>query len=551
MAGQTRLRIGVMLDSYTSARWVARLLEDVRDSNVAELSLVILNDEPRQQQSFADRIRSVLPNGLYLLYERLDRRWFRVDDDPLDPVDLSDVIGGLDVLRVVPRRKRFVHRFESADIDAIRARGLDVVLRFGFNIIRGPVLESARYGVWSYHHGDNAEYRGGPPLFWEIYEGNPVSGAVLQVLTDALDGGHVIYRSRGATDLTSLHRNRVAVYRKASEFVLRRLRDLAARGPEAITGLETYSEQLAYDRGIYRRPRNGLMLRYLGRVGLRVLRNRVSGWRRRPRWLIGIRRREGTRIEKPSPGRFHLLEPPEGRFYADPMPIEVNGTGYVFFEDFDVRLGRGSIAWVALDDEGRPGRVSVALEQEQHLSYPFVFQWKGQIYMIPETEERRTVELYRATRFPEQWTLEKVLFEGVRAVDATVVAHEGRLWLYVNMSVAGGSLDDELFLFYGDSPSGPWTPHPGNPVVSDVTRARPAGTPFSSAGSLIRPAQDCSLRYGYAMTLSRVEVMTPNEYREVPFARIEPDWYPGAIGTHTLARSQNLEVIDAKVWARR
>jgi len=44
------------------------------------------------------------------------------------------------------------------------------------------------FGVWSWHHGDEDKYRGGPPAFWEIVNADPVTGALLQRLTERLDG---------------------------------------------------------------------------------------------------------------------------------------------------------------------------------------------------------------------------------------------------------------------------------------------------------------------------------------------------------------------------
>src|SRR5262249_24509512 len=132
---------------------------------------------------------------------------------------------------VRPLKTRFVDRFSPEDVASIRAHDLDVVLRFGFNIIKGDILSTARFGVWSYHHDDNDQYRGGPAQFWEIYEGNRVSGVILQVLTEKLDGGRVIYRSYGATASNLwLSQNRMLTYLKASSFVQRCLRHLYRHG---------------------------------------------------------------------------------------------------------------------------------------------------------------------------------------------------------------------------------------------------------------------------------------------------------------------------------
>jgi hypothetical protein len=173
------------------------------------------------------------------------------------------------------------------------------------------------------------------------------------------------------------------------------------------------------------------------------------------------------------------------------------------------------------------------------------------MWMLPETSANRTVELYRATAFPDAWTRETVLFEDVLAVDGTLLEREGRFWLFVNMSPRRANIQDELYLYHAASPLGPWTAHPRNPVVSDVTRARPGGTIFRSGDDWIRPAQDGSLIYGRALALHRIDELSETEYREVLVRRIEPVWVPGAVGTHTLSRGAGFEAIDWKLRTRR
>ena len=164
--------------------------------------------------------------------------------------------------------------------------------------------------------------------------------------------------------------------------------------------------------------------------------------------------------------------------------------------------------------------------------------------MIPETRTNSTIELFRATRFPYDWELEKVLFTDVAAVDPTVYADENGVWLFVNMSCNGGSTHDELFLFYADSPVGDWIPHRQNPIVSDVASARPAGRLFRQDGALIRPSQDNSVRYGFAINFNRVDALTKEEYRETLLDRITPDIFAGGRATHTYSVDGALEMID-------
>jgi hypothetical protein len=180
-----------------------------------------------------------------------------------------------------------------------------------------------------------------------------------------------------------------------------------------------------------------------------------------------------------------------------------------------------------------------------------VFRWQESYFMIPETRQNRSIELYRATDFPRRWKLEKVLFDQVQAVDSTLFEHEGRFWLFTNMSVSGGSTWDELFLFHSDSPLGEWIPHPKNPIVSDVRRARPAGKLFWLNGALYRPSQESSLRYGYGVNLNRVEVLSEKEYMETPVKLLTPDWLDGNLKTHTFNFNEDLEIVDAMLMVKK
>jgi len=138
------------------------------------------------------------------------------------------------------------------------------------------------------------------------------------------------------------------------------------------------------------------------------------------------------------------------------------------------------------------------------------------------------------------------------ARDATLHEWNGKWWMFVTLCVPGGPRADELSLYFADSPLGPWTAHPRNPIVSDVRSARSAGAVYMEDGALIRPAQDCSRGYGYAITLNRIDVMTEHEYEESPVGRLEPSWHPRLRGTHTINRSAHYEVTDGRLrWFRR
>jgi hypothetical protein len=537
------LRIGVLLDGLTTERWVAKILQDITTSPFLTLALVIVDasDEPvpaTWREWFA-RQRAAAPYRLWEWYQAADYRRLRGEGvDPFEPVDVTSLVREADLFRVKPLRKRFVDRFHPDDVQRVRDARLDVMLRFGFRIVKGEVLDAAAFGMWSLHHGDNRAYRGGPALFWEMYERNPESGTVLQVLTDTLDGGKVLYRSIAGTQFGSLHKNRRETYWKSAEFMVRRLADLHRNGWTALQQLATYSEPDTYSRGIYRRPTNRQMVRFLAKTYGYRLRQKILGTVQE-QWVIAFRRRG-------SDDRFTIVHPPDGHFYADPFLAEQDGRTFLFFEDFSYRDSKGTISAAELRPDGM-GEPLTVLAGPQHLSYPSLFQWRGEWFMIPETGARRRVEIWRARRFPYEWELERVAFDGVDAIDATVCSHNDRWWMFVTLCVPGGPRADEVSLFYADTPLGPWRAHRANPVVSDAAHARSAGALYREGDALIRPSQDARGGYGHAVTLSRIDRLTVREFHETPIGTVRPSWHPRVRGTHTIARSTLFEVVDGRL----
>jgi hypothetical protein len=66
-------------------------------------------------------------------------------------------------------------------------------------------------------------------------------------------------------------------------------------------------------------------------------------------------------------------------------------------------------------------------------------------------------------------------------------------------------------------------------------------------GALYRPAQDCSVTYGGAVVINRIERMTPEEFSEQVVTRLAPAAdgpYPH--GLHTLSSAGNVTLVDGK-----
>jgi hypothetical protein len=263
-------------------------------------------------------------------------------------------------------------------------------------------------------------------------------------------------------------------------------------------------------------------------------------------WRIRVRERERD-LTKGWSNTRPLVDWKPGHLYADPFLFEYDGRHHLFCEEIPPGSNRGVISHTVLPVDGTVAAPpEPVLTASHHLSYPCVFSHEGEVFLIPETSDVRRVELYRAIDFPSVWQREAILLDGLVASDATLLAHDGRLWLFVGVAVPHATLLDELYLFSASAPQGPWQPHPSNPVVSDVRCARPAGAIRSWGSRLVRPAQDGSRRYGGAVSFRAIDELTTRHYAEHEIARLEPRDLGSARATHTYAADGRFEAIDLR-----
>lgn len=539
------LRIGLLLDSFVQRKWIHQVISEIQSSGFAQVAVVIKNEASETRES-PGRLTSYWRNRQYLLYAlygKIDDRRVKVTPDAFEPVDLKPLLGETPVIPVTPEMKKYSDWFPEDALKKIREYDLDVALCFGFRILKGEALKIARHGVWSFHHGDNLVNRGGPAGFWEVMEGLPVTGSVLQVLTEDLDNGRVIYRSWSPTaDRFSVKANRNNLYWKSAAFVIRKLRELADGLPVVPPENDLYRP---YSNRLYRMPTNREMWPRLSRMAAKYVASKFEAALNNDQWALAYRFRSGPQDANNTLYRFKNLLPPKDRFWADPFAIKIGEQYYVFLEEYPYEHAKGHISVIELDRKGVVSGPRKVLEREYHLSYPFVFEWNGEWYMMPETAANKTIELYRAKSFPYVWQPEKVLMTDVRAKDATLAEIDGTWWMFV--SIAEHSIPDELYLFSAPSPLGPWTPHRRNPVKSDVRGSRPAGALFEWNGEVYRPAQNSSGRYGYAISINRVMQLDHDQFREEQVSSILPNWSERLLATHTLSIAGDLTVVDCLV----
>lgn len=281
-------------------------------------------------------------------------------------------------------------------------------------------------------------------------------------------------------------------------------------------------------------------------------------FRRQEEWSIGIYSGDSPFNLKPHPQAVNPVltardvTDAKANFVADPFMIYEEGSWYMFFEVLDRRDGLGKIALATSRNGVTWSYCQIVLEEPFHLSYPYIFKWNNEYYLIPETYQTGSIRLYKAIDFPTRWVCAGILLDDRHYVDATIFRHEERWWMF-SCAQAG---NDTLYLHSSENLLGPWTEHPQSPLVKgDASIARPAGRILSMNGKLFRYSQDCQEIYGKQVNAFEINELTTTHYQEkkVPDNPIlqpsKNSWR--SIGMHTIdphkiAENQWIACVDGK-----
>ena len=198
-------------------------------------------------------------------------------------------------------------------------------------------------------------------------------------------------------------------------------------------------------------------------------------------------------------------------FVCDPFMVKHDSAWYMFFEVMNAETKQGDIGLAVSRDGSSWSYDRIVLDEPFHLSYPHVFRWKNEYYMIPESAGEYSVRLYKAVEFPTEWSFVRTMLKGYLS-DASILRRDGRWWIFAQTTPR---LNDTLRLYHCDDLMGVFVEHPESPiVVGDPNSARPGGRLLAFGDGLIRYAQDDYPVYGNAVRAFEITELTPSSYRE-------------------------------------
>ena len=515
----SKIKIGLKLDNFQVEFWLYSLIERLLNEDYIILEFIHVNSK----KSFNIECKNTLLNN----YVKWDQSFFYNSKNAFELKNLKELSEQFKISVIKDFKKTI-------------SKSINVLLDFTRQGISKEDLNISTNGTWALQFGCYNLEKKGLELFWEVYYKKATSDSMLISYSNKCAGGKIIYKSRSNTKILSFYENRNNNYFKTSTFILRKLKQMHLSNNGVIDNIKigNKADNEEDRRLVY--PNKKQMIIFHFKLFFREIKQLYRKQFYFQEWQIILKYKS----------KKSILSSPNERWYADPFPVKENESIFLFFEDFIKREHKGCISYVEIKNNKISEPVEV-LKEKFHLSYPHIFKDNNEYYMIPETMEANSIRLYKAIDFPKKWEFKKTLISNVSAVDATTLFYKNKVWLFTNIAKDGASDWEELYLFYSDNIFGEWHSHPLNPIISDVTRARPGGKIFiNDEGELIRPSQDCSKCYGYAINLNKINKISINEYEEVQVKKFLPTELGNYFGTHTFNKIDDFYFFDVKKWVK-
>lgn len=517
----SRYRIALIVDALEVQEWVRHLVDWAAAHSSIELAALIIHS-PRARRRLWERLlafetRLLSPSQPYRCYTRLHSIAGRA------PVQLHGR----------PCNKNgCAFTLDAADLSALEAIKVDALVRCGRAVPTAAVMRSAKDGLLALCVGGRAT-SSAEAGFLEVLEGRPDTPFAIERFQGDDRKSEILFAGSVATGLF-FGSSVISVYARAFPYLQLTLERLAAGSVPAIA---------PQDDLVVRRAGLGDLFAYGGRSASRSLTKaarRLSG--KEFNWQVGFVRQPWSNHEW-SKGK--VIPNPQGAFLADPFTIRVDGVHYIFVEEYSFARRKGVISAYRLEGN-EPRRLGVVLEEAHHLSFPFLFRVEGEIFMVPESGEDRSVKIYRSANFPHGWVEAGVLLKDVPAVDTILFRHGSLWWMLTTIQGKGPGLNNaELYAFHAADPLGNWTAHRKNPVVMDARRGRNGGFLRDEYGNPCRVAQVPGFTfYGAGSAIYRIDEITPDTYRESPIEQVRPTFFPKLDGTHHIHSADGLTVYD-------
>ncbi len=547
-----KLKIGLMFNVNRSLQdWEINLFENLLNSKYCEIKLIISSNEKKINKDFFNNIINKLFKGnllssVILKFIKIVEQKFIKKTRKDKEIKLLNKLKKIKIFKTNYIKKKYVDIFPKEECKKIEKYNLDLILRRDFRIIYGKILNSAKYGIWSLHHGNNDYYRGLAPGFWEVYNDEPTTGVTLQVLNNTLDGGNIIDKGHFGTKYFWKH-NEDFIKEKSVVIILKNLKNLFYKRHKINTKKSKNKNEVKY----YNDPSSKNLIIYILKkypffIIKKTLKILLFLHFFTNKWKIceiQMQKFSNLKLKKINTFKSSFFE-----YWADPFFLQNKKKKYLFFENFELLKNKGKISFGEIVNENIIN-IKDALNTNYHLSYPTIFKIKNNFFMIPESSKKNHVEIWICKKFPNKWKLHKKIFINESWADINIFFdRNGDKWLFGNKST-DKYLDhnSELYIYkIMDNNFNKLKPHKLNPVIIDSRIARNAGKIFyNDDGQIIRPSQiNIREKYGYGLNINVIQKLNLNEYKEQKIRKIYPKNNYNIKGIHHITASKDKIYID-------
>jgi hypothetical protein len=523
-----KVRIAVLLDSTAPAPWAAAVIEALRRNPDVQVQAIVIAHEPSKPEPS--------PSLLFRCYSILDS--LRVPGGK----GRNGASSGLPILPVIPLELTSEgQRLNSRALSKLKELDSDILLNLAVRHSVRELTEATKFGIWEFRSRGLPLHMNPYLGFWEVYQNEPITKVSLAAVSPSGEEKEIA-ESGLRTHGNSISINRAQALRCAPILVRYGVNWLRRQAPEQRLNHRPHQE--AQTNGHPRSPRDPELVLFGLKNCASILKGRATTRGRKLQWSIGITSSAPANLNSRHLASARWLTPDSSRFFADPFPIEHRGRKYIFFEELPFSSQRGRIAVIELLPDGTLTTPRTVLETGFHLSYPFVFEEQGKLYMLPEQSSTDRIALYEAVSFPDVWKQTKVLVEGFAGIDSSLLQHRDRWWLFTSLGEHGNQ-DNNLHVFHAKSLWDRFKPHPLNPVKMDISSSRMAGKLFFDGEKLLRPAQNCSSRYGGSVVFHEVTRLSEKHYAERALREVLPaPESPFGVGFHTVNSAGSFTMVD-------
>jgi len=441
-------------------------------------------------------------------------------------------------------KNRLLVEYSKKNVELIKNEKLDIIIRGNAKgIFKGEMLKMSKFGIISFHHGDNIWNKGGPPGFWEVVLKKPSTGFIIQILNHELDNGKIVFKGECATQKTFLL-NQYNVFCESNDFISKSIVKILKE--QKINSVDTSSIN---NNSILKSPNFYFTFKYIFLILKLFLIISFQKFilKKQQIWEISYDRNHFDKINYQNIKKIKNLP---GHFFGDPFVLEKNKKHYVFVEDYIKKDSKAVISVIEIDDKDNHNHFTNIIEEDFHLSFPFIFEYENDLFMVPESSENKDIRLYKCLKFPNIWTYCYNLISNIHAAD-TIIFKKSNLYWLLTTSSKNNDYSSQLNIFYSDNPlSQSWIPHKNNPVKYDINNGRNGGLIIDNNGELIRAIQTFDYnkygqnQYGRKINLNSIKDISKTDFDESFKYTINPDFKKNILGTHTINSTNNFTVFD-------